>query len=319
MKHTATYIISLLGAAVATACAWTPGASPEAEPASIVRLDSSALRGDSAAFMGAGAPASLWLRIVGADTARVSDYFDSLQGKPYNQFVAEQFASTDSLAAELGTIFNNVATLTAVEPPALAATVVSPYNQSVVTADSIVYIALNHYLGAHHDFYAYFPYYQRQLKDPSRIGIDVAEAVVSERYPYDPQSKYPTALSRMAAEGAVVEAVMQLTGATEREVLGYSPEEYSWLEENERPAWESMLTRELVFSTDPAVTETLVRPNSVTSLLHPDAPGRAGRFIGHRIVKSYLSKHPSATLSDLLSPDFYNDPKLLEKAEYVAK
>ncbi|MDE6484615.1 MAG: hypothetical protein K2L14_04405 [Duncaniella sp.] len=319
MKHPATYIITLLAAAFTAACTWTPGAPAPAAPADIVRLDIPALQGDSSAFMAAGAPASLWLRIVGADTTRTSEYFASLQGKPYNQFVGESFASVDSLASALGSIFNNVAALTGAEPPVMAATVVSPYNQSVVTADSVVYIALNHYLGAHHDFYAYFPYYQRRLKEPSRIGIDVAEAVVSERFPYSPASKYPTALSRMAAEGAVVEAVMQLTGASEREALGYSPDEYAWLEQNEQPAWESLVTRDLIFSTDPAVTETLVRPNSVTSFLHPEAPGRAGRFIGHRIVRSYLKKHPSATLSTLLSPDFYNDPNLLEKAEYVAK
>ncbi len=319
MKHTATYIICTLAAALMAACSWTPGSQAPAEPVHIVRLDSAALSGDSAAFMSAGAPAALWMKIVGADTARVADYLASLQGKPYNEFVAEQFASTDSLALVIGSIFNNVATLTTAEPPAVVATIVSPYNQSIVTADSVVYIALNHYLGPRHDFYAYFPYYQRRLKDPSRIGIDVAEAVISERFPYMPADKYPTALSRMVGEGAVVEAVMQLTGESERDVLGYSPDEYAWLEQNEQPAWESLVTRDLIFTTDPAVTETLVRPNSVTSFLHPEAPGRAGRFIGHRIVESYLEKHPSATLSFILSPDFYDDPKLLEKAGYVAK
>ncbi|MBD5368144.1 MAG: hypothetical protein HDR83_02610 [Bacteroides sp.] len=319
MKHIATYIISLLAASFAAGCAWVPGAPEPAAPARVVRLDSAALAGDSVRFLAAGAPAAIWLNVVGADSSRVSDYFASLQGKPYNQFVAEQFASTDSLAAVTGSIFNNVAKLTGATPPAMLVTVVSPYNQSVVTADSVVFVALNHYLGPHHDFYSYFPYYQRRLKDASRIGIDVAEAVVAERFPYDPQSKYPTALSRMAAEGAVVEAVMQLTGATEQEALGYSDEEYSWLEQNEQPAWESLLARNLVFSTDPSVTETLVRPNSVTSFLHPEAPGRAGRYIGHRIVRSYLSAHPSETLSAILSPAFYNDPKLLEKAGYVGK
>ncbi len=198
-------------------------------------------------------------------------------------------------------------------------TVVAPYNQSVVTADSIVFLVLNHYLGPEHDFYGYFPDYQRRLKHQGRIGLDIAEAAIAERYPYSSSEKYPTALSRLAAEGVLVEAVMKVTGATEREALGYSPEEYDWLTENELPAWVSMMDRGMLFTTDPAVVESLVRPNSVTTRIHSEAPGRAGRFIGHRIVSSYLKKHPDASLDYLLSPEFYNDPKLLEKVGYVGK
>ncbi|MDE5785448.1 MAG: hypothetical protein K2H98_02855 [Duncaniella sp.] len=320
MKHPATYIIISLVATLSVAsCARTDIDKSPADPVQILRLDSAALSGDSAAFMASGDAASLWLRIVGADSSDLSGYFSSLQGKPYNEPVASQFVSTDSLAAKLGYIFNNVERLTDIVPPAVVATVVSPYNQSVVTADSVVYIALNHYLGPEHEFYAWFPDYQRRLKHPSRIGADVVEAVISEKYPFSPAAKYPTALSRIAAEGAVVEAVMQLTGASEQEALGYDADEYRWLLDNERQAWESLLARNLIFTTDPSIVETLVRPNSVTSCLHPEAPGRAGRFIGHRIVAAYLDSHPSATLTDVLSPDFYNDPKLLEKAGYVAK
>lgn len=319
MKHIATYIILFAAALFAASCGRHAAPQPPAPPARMIRLDSAALGCDSAAFVAAGYPARLWLRIVGADTADLSGYFASLQGKPYNGPVRSKFASTDSLAHELGSIFNNVARLLDVVPPAVAATVVSPYNQSVVTADSVVFIALNHYLGPEYEFYAWFPDYQRRLKHRSRIGVDVAEAVISEKYPYYPATKYPTALSRMAAEGAVVEAVMRLTGVSEQEALGYTDDEYHWLLDNQQQAWESLLARNLVFSTDPAVVETLVRPNSVTSCLHAEAPGRAGRFIGHRVVASYLAAHPSTTLSDLLSPDFYNDQKLLEKAGYVGK
>lgn len=322
MKRISTYIIlltALLAMITVAGCSKTARRSVPSAPAAVVRLDSAALAGDSAAFLAAGDAARLWMQIVAVDSAHLSEYFSSLQGKPYNRLVETQFSSSDSLAQVAGQIFANIESLGDTVAPSTLATVVAPYNQSIVTADSIVFLVLNHYLGADHAFYAYFPNYQRRLKNPSRIGVDIAEAVIAERFPYTPASKYPTALSRMAAEGALVEAVMQVTGATEQDVLGYTPEEYSWMTENELPAWVSLMDRGMLFATDPSVVENLIRPNSVTTALHPEAPGRAGRFIGHRIVRSYLKSHPSATLNFILSPGFYNDPKLLEKAEYVGK
>lgn len=35
------------------------------------------------------------------------------------------------------------------------------------------------------------------------------------------------------------------------------------------------------------------------------APGRTGRYIGYRMVRAYLDAHPSATVTDLLTPSGY--------------
>lgn len=67
-----------------------------------------------------------------------------------------------------------------------------------------------------------------------------------------------------------------------------------------------MITRKLLYSTNRLDANRLVNPSPATSILHHESPGRLGRFIGYKIVKSYVETHPDINLKWLLSPDFYN-------------
>ena len=123
-------------------------------------------------------------------------------------------------------------------------------------------------------------------------------------------------LNRLLYEGAVIEAVMQAAGVDEATALGYTPDQWQWMNTNERQAWDALITRNILYSTDPAHARSLISPTPHTTLLNPESPGRAGRFTGHRIVSSYLRENPSATLADILSSNFYMDPDALRKSGY---
>ncbi len=302
-------------------CSDKKNATDSATPADITvgRLDIAAINRDSVMFDSLREGAEIWLSMIGANPDNRNEYFDRVAGKPYNDALADGAFATDSLEEVLGRIFGRAEALGLSLTPKRVYAVASPYNQTVVTADSLTFIALNHYLGPEKEFYAYYPDYIRRLKSPERIGTDVAEASITARYPFTPDTDFPTVIQRLAYEGAVIEAVMQITGADEREATGFTPDDFRWLEDNESQAWRSMLARDMVFSTDPELVEGMVRPNAVTSQLHHESPGRAGRFIGHRIVRKYLENHPATTLQQLLSPDFYNSPSLLSNAGYDVK
>ena len=193
--------------------------------------------------------------------------------------------------------------------------VVSPFNQSVFTADTLLFLGLNHYLGASYAPYGYFPDFIRQRKVPARILPDIAEALMRRDYPYQPQSEYPTVLSRMLYEGALTEVVMQLAGMSEQEALGYTDEQMAWLEKNERRIWEKLVVEKMLFSTDPQLASSLVSPAPFTSAVNPESPGMAGRFIGHRIVSSYLDRR-ARPVSWLLTPAFYESQTSLSDSGY---
>lgn len=194
---------------------------------------------------------------------------------------------------------------------------VTPYNQSVVLADSVMFVGLNHYLGYDYEGYEGFEDYRRRLKEPERMPVDVAEAIVASAYPYR-GGEGATALSRMLYEGALVEAMMRvLPDADIEEVMGYDDGQMKWVRDNEPQVWDAMITRALLYSVDPMDAERLVALSPSTSVVHPMSPGRLGRYIGYRIVDSYVEKHPGVSLEWLLSPEFYMSRSSLIDAGYT--
>lgn len=251
-----------------------------------------------------------------ATALTVADYSEKPSIREHLEGVEREFVDTERESKALGEVFGRMRDLLPQMRVPQVFTVISPFSQSIIVSDTTLYIGLNHYLGVDYKYYEYFPDYVRALKVRPRIPVDVAEALVRTTYPFSPADEYPQTVARMAYEGAVAEAVMQLTGRDEDEVLGYDAEKYGWLRDNEKELWQSIVGRQMLFSTDHSVTRSLLDPAPHASVISPDAPGRAGRFIGHRLMKAYMKNNPSVALEELLSPAVYNSPSLLTSAKY---
>lgn len=312
------YIAMLLactGLAVLTSCSEKDN---DGSPVSVRRLDR-ALRADSL-------PEGSDMRLAAETLFSLSGYGQltdsTLQRYNQNPSIRLHDQAMDSLWGDMSQIeaglgrmqFNFSKIFPDSRFPAVY-TVVSPFNQSVFTADSLLFLGLNHYFGPAYQPYSYFPDYIRARKTPSRILPDVAEAIVRGLYPYNPAEDYPTVLSRLLYEGALLEAVMQLSGNSEQQSLGYDDESMAWAEKNERRVWETMAERKMIFSTDPQLSAQLVTLAPFTSVINSESPGSIGRFIGHRIVTSYLDHH-ALTIPELLSPAFYESPSALPDSRY---
>lgn len=194
--------------------------------------------------------------------------------------------------------------------------VVSPYNQSIFIADSMMFIGLNHYLGSDYVGYDYFEPYQRVVKTPQHLVYDIAEAAIVDKYPYQSDDE-ETVLNVLLYNGAIVYSIMQLVpDADIAEVMGYTQRQLEWAEDNEKNAWSALISRKLLYSTNRQDANRLVNPSPVTSILHQESPGRLGRYIGYKIVKSYVENHQDVNLKRLLSPDFYNSLQSLIDSEY---
>lgn len=194
--------------------------------------------------------------------------------------------------------------------------VVSPYNQSIFIADSMMFVGLNHYLGSDYPGYGYFEPYQRIVKTPQHLPYDIAESYLLSEYPYI-RSNDATVLNILLYNGVIIYAMMQLVpNADLAEALGYSEEQLRWAERNEKDAWNALISRNLLYSANQHDANRLVNPSPVTSILHQESPGRLGRYIGYKIVKNYVSNHANVDLSWLLSADFYNSIQSLIDSKY---
>lgn len=251
-----------------------------------------------------------------ADTVSVVALREYAAGRSVTMFQPEinkAFPALTPLDSALTAISGRMATILPDLRFPTIYSVVIPFKQSIIAVnDTTLFIGLNHYLGTSHQAYNGFAEYIRRLKEPSRAPIDITEAVIGLSNPYEGDN----VISRLLYEGAVIEALMQAASIDEATALGYDDDSYAWAVENEKAAWQAIVSNKMLFSTDADLIERLVSPAPATSVLNGDSPGRLGRFIGHRIVSAYLDKNKNTKMSFLLSPDFYNSTETLAKASY---
>ncbi len=200
--------------------------------------------------------------------------------------------------------------------PAEVYGIITPYRQSVVMVDSVMLIGLNHYLGADYEGYNSFGA-ERVQKTPERIAVEAVSALVMDQYPFEAETSGASLLQMMLYDGAVTAAVKAALPEKEMAaLLGMDADALSQAHNEEREIWRAMAEKGLLFSTDASVNARLMMPAEHSDRIYPGCPGRAARYIGWRIVESYLKSNPQAKLSDLLKPEFYNSPDALRLSAY---
>lgn len=198
-----------------------------------------------------------------------------------------------------------------------AAIVFGKKNTTMFATDSAFYIALNHYLGPDYPGYVGMEGYQRVVKTPQMLPYDMAEALVALRYPLSDAGGERSVAERMLYEGALALAKLRLVPDAEPWMaLGYQPEQYQWLEEHEAELWRKLVGERLLYDKSPRTLEGLFAPSPITRPLSVYSPGRAGRYLGYKMVLSYLKNHGERPLAELLSPGFYADAQTIVEARY---
>ena len=202
-------------------------------------------------------------------------------------------------------------------------TVVWSNPKSIIIVDSIntAYLALNHYLGSESPAYSDWAYYRRKLKNREMIPVDIAESLLAISYPYKNEEENNTVLSRLLYEGSLAIAKEAMVpDASLASVLGFTESEMEDIIKNEDFIRKQLIDGKLLYSSDDKVKSNLFEPSPASTMISSDAPGRAIRYIGYRIVREYLKTNPETSLSYLLSPDFYNNGvNVLRNSHFVSE
>lgn len=267
-----------------------------------------------------GQPLGDYLYMMGLTSTDIAGSVDTLvTSAAFSIFypdVESRFMSGDSIERILGLLERNFSEIFDNSPRHLYFGVVSPYRQPIMFADSLVFVALNHYLGADYDGYAGMDEYLRNQKTSRHMPYDIAEAIVAVENPYVMSSEAEV-IERMIYEGALSAAVMRLIpDASLAELLGWSDEQMSVVVANEGEIWKRMAASGLIYSTDPLDGDRLLSQSPSTAVISPELPGRVGRYIGYRIVESYLNSHRDMTVEQMLRPEFYSGRSRLIESGY---
>ena len=232
--------------------------------------------------------------------------------------VRETFSGFDSHSRALTDLFRHIKYyFPQIDPPAVV-TVTSyvDYEYRVIYADSLMLIGLDNYLGPDHEFYEGIQDYIRKDFIPERIVVDVAEEVAMGLVP-KPRDR--TFMAKMIYHGKRYYLMQQLLPAEPAEAMvAYTPEEYAWALANESQIWRYFVDRELLFSSDSKLEQRFLAPAPFSKFyleLDNESPGRLGRFIGWRIVASYMENNEVSLQQMLNTPA----EKIFKESRYKPK
>ncbi len=177
------------------------------------------------------------------------------------------------------------------------------YRNKVIVTDSIVLIALDTYLGAHHEFYDNIHQYIKQNFEATQIVPDLAEHYAKKQI-FQHQRK--TLLDEMIYSGKVLYfRDAMLPNILDEHKIGYTKEDYEWAQANESNIWRHFVEKELLFSTDTKLASRFINPAPFSKFyleLDVESPGRIGQYIGWQIVRAYM-KNNTVSLQDMLNKE----------------
>lgn len=96
--------------------------------------------------------------------------------------------------------------------------------------------------------------------------------------------------------------------------MGYSDKQAQWCKENEAEIWKQLIGKKHLFNTESMLINKYIEPAPFVSVLHQDAPGRLGRWIGLQIIKAYANEKKKEAIEIIEMTD--NGGEILSASKY---
>lgn len=185
------------------------------------------------------------------------------------------------------------------QPPRVATIVTGFLGNDLYVSDSLIVIGLDYFGGPQARYrpnvYDYqLPRYQQAYLVPSILFI------MSDQFVrIDPADK--TLLADMVGYGKAFEFVKHsLPQTPDSLILGFKERDLSRIYNSQTQIWAFFVEGKLLYETNGQKKQKYIGERPFTTEIGPAVPGGIGRWLGWRIVSSYLAKNPDVTLPELM-------------------
>ena len=181
-------------------------------------------------------------------------------------------------------------------------TCISGLNQSVVTAEKLIGISLDKYLGVNSRFYKQLglPVYKRRNMHPEKIVPDAMYAWAVTEWPKSDNAN--NLLSQMIHEGKMLYFMdAMLPEISDTLKIGFTKKQLDYCRKNEASMWTFMAEQKLLFSTDRMSIKRFIDDGPYTTPFTDQSPARTGAWLGWQIVRSYMNQNKDVELADLIN------------------
>ncbi len=233
-----------------------------------------------------------------------------------NKLVATRFSDFSKTEEKLNQLFKHYHFYFPKKPLPTIYIYTSGFNQSIVTAENIVGVSLDKYLGPECLYYKMLsstPAYKAANMYKAKIPSDVAYAWGASEFTISPQAT--TLLDNMIHQGKLMYFVDAMLPDEEDTVkIGFTREQLKWCKNNEAEMWRQLIHKKMLFSNQRMDIIRYINPAPSTSGFPLESPGRTGVWLGWQIVRKYMEKFPEITVSQLMSNNNYQ--QILNDSEY---
>jgi hypothetical protein len=195
-------------------------------------------------------------------------------------------------------------------------TMVSGFNQSVVTAEELIGISLDKYLGVDCPYYKQLstvPLYKISNMHPEKIASDVAYAWGLTEF--EERGTATNVLDNIIYQGKLmyfVDALLPEMHDTLK--IGYTASQLQWCNNHEAHMWNFLVENKMLYSNKRMDIMRFINDGPYTTNFPLKSPARTGIWIGWQIVRQYMNKNEDVTLPALMKNTDYQ--QILNDARY---
>lgn len=198
-------------------------------------------------------------------------------------------------------------------PPRIETIVTGFMGNDLTLSDTLIVIGLDYFGGPEATYrpnvYDYqLNRYQKEYLIPSILFF------MSDRYNRT-EPKDQTLLADMIGYGKAFEFVKHCMPQTpDSLILGFSGRNLVRTYTSQTEIWAFVIENRLLYESTELKKQKYVGERPFVSEIGPDVPGGIGRWLGWRIVSSYLAQHPEITLPELMK--ISNARQILQESGY---
>lgn len=204
----------------------------------------------------------------------------------------------------------------AFKPPKILAFESGLANYGAITADSILGIGLDMFLGP--DFIPYtkvsnpYPDYMLRQFSAEFIPADCFKVLEQQMFPL---SQRGTLLDQMVAFGKQLYFLDKvMPDAPDSIKIGFTQFQLNWCKKNEQFIWQYFVQNNILYTHDMQEILHYIGPGPNTRGMPSVSPGNIGSWVGWQIIRKYMNGHPGTTLAQLMHLD--NSQQILSEAHY---
>ncbi len=186
-------------------------------------------------------------------------------------------------------------------------TMISGFNQSVVTAENMIGVSLDKYMGRDFAYYRQLsnvPMYKITNMHRDKLVSDVAYAWGMTEF--DDKGSATTVLDNVVHQGKLMYFVdALLPGVHDSLKVGFTFKQLQWCRKNEAQMWNFLVENRMLYSNKRMDILRFINDSPNTTGFPVESPGRSGVWIGWQIVRQYMKKHKEISLTELMNDTDY--------------